>query len=251
MGVGVGDADNDGDLEIAIPVVRQEVYSLYRNEGTHFTDMSWPSGMAEATGLLTGFSAHFEDFDNDADLDLFFVNGEVKTHESAGPDADLLARYGTPSSLLAGDGTGAFRNVSAGAGPFFERPLVGRGAAAGDIDNDGDVDLVISSCGGPAVVLRNDSTAGHWLTLSLRDGGPNREAIGTKVWLSAGGRRQYREVHGGGGYLSANDRRLHFGLGQTGQVDKIEIRWPDGARETLTSVAVDRIVPVDRRPSAR
>jgi hypothetical protein len=246
MGVDAGDVDNDGDLDLAVPVVRTEVYSLYRNEGALFVDASWESGLAGPTGRVTGFSPHFVDFDDDGDLDLFFTNGEVQTRETLGADADALARFGTPATILANDGQGHFSDAGKGAGAYFERALIGRGAAAGDIDGDGDVDLVISHCGGPAVVLRNDSPRGHWITVSVRQPGGNREAIGAKVWLEAGGRKQYREVAGGGGYLSSNDRRLHFGLGPAAQVDRLEVRWPDGARETREHLPVDRVYALDR-----
>jgi hypothetical protein len=246
MGVDVGDFDHDADLDIVIPTVRQEVYSLYRNDGAlSFADASWTSGMAEATGQLTGFSGHFGDFDNDGDLDLFFTNGEVKSHDTVPPDAPDQARYGTPSIVLANEG-GRFVDVSKGAGPYFERAFIGRGAAAGDLDNDGAIDLVVSNCGGPATVLRNETKGGHWITLVLRDSGKNWEAIGAQVWLEAGGKTQYREVHGSGGYLSTNDRRLHFGLGAAAQADTIEIRWPSGERETRTALSADRIVTITR-----
>jgi hypothetical protein len=104
----------------------------------------------------------------------------------------------------------------------------------------------VSNLAGPAVVLRNDSSAGHWLTLALRDHGKNWEAVGAKVWLTAGGHRQYREVGGGGGYLSANDRRLHFGLGSARSAETMEIRWPDGTREKRVGVAADQFLRVDR-----
>ena len=247
MGVDVGDFDNDGRLDLVTPVVRQEVYSLFHNEGTLFTDVSWSSGLAATTGRTTGFSPHFGDFDNDGFLDLFFTNGEVVSRETGGADADDLARYGTPDLLLANDRVGHFVDVSGTAGPYFQRALIGRGAAAGDLDDDGRVDLVISNAGGPALVLRNEGGGGHWITLSLRDRGSNWEALGAKVWLTAGGQRQYRELHGGGGYLSANDRRLHFGLGGATLVDQVEIRWPDGAREVRRGLPVDRMLPIERK----
>jgi hypothetical protein len=250
MGVDVGDYDNDGRPDLVVPVVRQEIYSLFHNEGSFFTDVSWPSGLAAATGRTTGFSPHFVDFDNDGFLDLFFTNGEVVSHETVAADADELARYGTPALLLANDGSGHFRDVSRGAGPYFQRALIGRGAAAGDLNGDGRVDLVISNVAGPAIVLRNESAGGNWVTLTLRQGGSNWEAIGAKVWLEAGGRRQYREVHGGGGYLSANDRRLHFGLGAATAVDRLEIRWPDGARDTRSALSVNRLLRIDREAPA-
>ena len=250
MGVDVGDIDNDGDLDLAIPVVRSQVMTLYRNDAGSFSDVAVASGVAQATRRVTGFSPNFGDFDNDGDLDLFLANGEVHSHESAPADASYHARYGVPDQVLANDGAGRFTDVSAQAGPHFTQKLIGRGSAAGDLDNDGDLDLVISNQAGPAVVLRNDSARGHWLTLALRGRGGNREAIGAKVWLDAGGRRQYRELHGGGGYESVGDRRLHFGLGAASRVERLEIRWPDGLREVSTSLAADRILRIER-PAAQ
>jgi hypothetical protein len=251
MGVDVGDLDNDGDLDIADPVVRQQVFPLYRNDGALFTDVTWEYGLAEATGRVTGFSTNFGDYDNDGDLDLYFANGEVHARENAAPDSDDTARYGTPDVVLANDGTGRLTDVSKTAGPYFQRALVGRGSAAGDLDDDGRVDLVVNNLGGPAVVLRNTSAGGHWVTLDLRQRGANWESIGAKVWLRAGGKMQYREVSGGGAYVSANDRRLHFGLGAAEKIDGLEIRWPDGATETRSDVPVDRVVRIDRAAAAR
>jgi hypothetical protein len=247
MGVDVGDYDNDGDLDLMVPVVRLEVFSLYRNEWPFFTDVSWSTGLAEASGRVTGFSPTFADFDDDGHLDLFFATGEVQSHETVAPDADDQTRFGTPALVLRNDGKGRFVDVSRGSGPHFERALISRGTAAGDLDDDGRVDLVISNIGAPASVLRNDSAGGHWVTLTLRQKGSNGEAIGAKVWLEAAGRRQYREVHGGGAYLSTNDRRLHFGLGTATRVDRVLVRWPDGATETRTSLSVDRILAIDRQ----
>jgi hypothetical protein len=244
MGIDAADFDGDGDLDLTIPVVHH--FTQLRNDGAlFFTDVSVVSGVAEATGRLTGFSANAADFDDDGDLDLFFANGEVQSHELISATADYETRYGTPAAVLANNGDGTFVPVSESAGPYFARALIGRGSAIGDLDDDGKIDLVVSNLAGHAVVLHNDSRGGHWLTLALRDHGGNIEAIGAKVWLSAGGRTQYREVSGGGAYLSANDRRLHFGLGAAPRADKIEIRWPDGTRETKTDVAADRVLIVE------
>jgi hypothetical protein len=244
MGSDVGDFDNDGDLDITVPAIRP--YFQLRNEGSFFTDVTEPSGIAEATGRLTGFSANAADYDCDGDVDIFFANGEVQSHELVSSSADYQTRYGTADSVLANDGTGVFTDVSKTAGPHFQRALIGRGSAAGDIDDDGDVDLVVLNTAAPAVLLRNDSERGHWLQLLLRDRGKNGQAIGAKVWLTAGGRTQYRELHGGGAYLSANDRRLHFGLGTSPVADTIEIRWPGGTREIRTKVPADQILRVER-----
>jgi hypothetical protein len=221
-------------------------FALFRNDGGFFAEVSETSGIAPATGRLTGFSASFADFDCDGDLDVFYTNGGVHSHELAPVDASYATRYGIPNSVLANDGKGTFTDVSKSAGPHFERALVGRGSGLGDLDNDGDLDLVVSNAGGPAVVLRNDSTLGHWLLLQLRDRGRNTEALGAKVWITAGGRKQYREVTASGAYLSSNDHRVHFGLGSATVVDSLEIRWPDGTRETRTAVPADQVLRLER-----
>jgi hypothetical protein len=245
MGIDAADFDNDGDLDITIPVVHR--YTQFRNDGGMlFTDISEASGVAEATGRVTGFSANAADFNNDGSLDLFFANGEVQSHELVSADASYEARFGTPDTVLLNKGDGTFIDVSKGAGPYFERALIGRGSAAGDLDNDGKIDLVVSNLAGMAVVLKNDGPSGHYLTLALRQPGKNVEAIGAKVRVTAGGRTQYREVSGGGAYLSASDRRLHFGLGAAARADKLEIRWPDGKTETRTDVAADQILTITR-----
>jgi hypothetical protein len=249
MGGDAFDFDNDGDLDLTIPVVQR--YALFRNDGGLFTEISETSGVAPATGRLTGFSAATGDFDCDGDLDVYYTNGGVHSHELAPVSADYPTRYGMADTVLANDGHGRFTDVSKSAGAYFERTLVGRGSGLGDLDNDGDLDLVVSNAGGPAVVLRNDSARGHWLTLKLRGRAPNTEALGAKIWLVAGGRKQYREVTASGGYLSSNDRRVHFGLGPAAVVDSIEIRWPDGARETRTAVPADQFLTIERGSLAK
>jgi hypothetical protein len=247
MGSDVGDFDNDGDLDVTVPAIRP--YFQLRNDGAYFTDVTEDSGIAEITGRLTGFGANVADYDADGDLDIFFANGEVQSHELAPISADYHTRYGTADSVLANDGTGVFTDVSAAAGPHFQRHLIGRGSAAGDIDDDGDIDLVISNTAAPAVLLRNDSPRGRWLQIVLHDRGTNWQAIGAKVWVTSGGRTQYRELHGGGAYLSANDRRMHFGLGSATIVETIEVRWPDGERETRTNVPADQRLRIERAAS--
>ncbi len=244
MGVDVADFDGDGRIDIVTPTVRREVFTLYRNDGTSFTDVSWERGLAEATARRTGFSGHFLDVDNDGDVDLFFTNGGVKVKDDARASDDYEARYADRDLLLANDGRGYFADVSPAAGAHFEEARIGRGAATGDLDNDGDLDLVINNLAGPAVVLRNDTKGGHWITLTIRGKGRLWRALGAKVRLEAGGRRQYAVLHGGGGYLGASDDRVHFGLGPAATVDRIEVVWPDGARKTLTAARADQFLEI-------
>jgi enediyne biosynthesis protein E4 len=250
MGVDVGDFDGDGLLDVVVPALRREVFALYRNAGNQFIDVSWRAGLGQATARRTGFSPNFIDYDNDGHLDLFFTCGGVLADDMAPPNPTYEQCYGQPDLLLANDGKGRFVDVSDQAGSYFRRRLIGRGSAAGDIDNDGDIDLVINNLEGPAVVLRNDTKGGHWITLRLL--GPKGDApvIGAKVHLTAGGKTQYTVTQSQNGYLSVSDRRVHFGLGTTTRVDSVEIVWPGGSRQTLKDVPIDAITTI-RQPTTQ
>jgi enediyne biosynthesis protein E4 len=251
MGVDVGDYDRDGRLDIVCPALRVQGFMLYRNAGTHFTDGSTASGVARLTAQYTGFSPNFLDYDNDGDLDLFFTTGGVRANDLIPEDGPFLERYGYPDLLLANDGAGRFTDVSSRAGPHFRELTIGRGSAAGDLDNDGDVDIVISNLAGRALVLRNDTAPGHWVTLVLKPRRGNRDALGASVWIDAGGTRQRASVHGAVSYLSQNDRRVHFGLGKAERIDRLEIRWPDGERQVLEGIAPDRLLSIEQGAGAQ
>ena len=244
MGVDVGDYDGDGLLDMIVPCTRQQTYTLYRNHGDFFVDVSQLAGLVQVTSDRTGFSPNFLDYDNDGDLDLFFTTGGVRANELVPEDADYDTRYGARDILAANDGRGAFVDVSAHAGPHFQRQLIGRGAAAGDLDNDGDIDLVILNLAGPAVVLRNDTSQGRWLTIILAPNTGSADALGTVVRATAGGRTWTTQVHSGVSYLSQNDRRVHFGLGSAARVDRLEIVWPGGELQVLEDLPVNRFITV-------
>jgi len=236
MGVDVADYDGDGRLDVVKTNFAQDYTSLYRNLGNGlFVDASFRSGLG-APGPYLGWGVGFVDVDNDALLDVFIANGHVY------PDVERTgtSTYRQRNQLYRNVGRGRFRQVTTEvAGPLLLEQT-SRGAAFGDYDNDGDVDILVSVIDARPMLLRNDSTGGHWITLRLEGTKSNRSAIGAKVTIQAGGRRQVAEVHSGGSYISHNDTRVHFGLGTATTAERVTIRWPTGDVETLGSLPADR-----------
>jgi predicted nucleotidyltransferase len=237
MGVDAADYDGDGLLDIVKTNFAQDYTSLYRNQGNGlFVDASFRSGLAATFGPSLGWGVGFIDADNDGLLDLFIANGHIY------PD---IARTGTSTyrqrnQIFRNLTNGRFRQVTDEVGGPLAIEKSYRGAAFGDYDNDGDIDVVISALDDRPTLLRNDTTGGHWFTMRLEGTTSNRSAIGAKVTVEAGGRRQVAEVRSGGSYISNNDSRVHFGLGQATGVDSVTIRWPTGKIQTERSLAVDR-----------
>jgi hypothetical protein len=209
--------------------------------GGLFSDATAPSGLGRATLPYVGFGVVFADYDNDGDLDLAIVNGHV---------IDNIARFRAGAvhaqpRLLLQNANGRLRDVSRESGPAFAGAGVGRALAAGDYDNDGDLDLLVTNNGGRAELLRNDGgNRQHALVVRLAGTASNRDAIGARARLTAAGATQTREVTSGSSYLAQNDLRLHFGLGGAARADRLEIRWPSGTVETLTDLAAGQIVTV-------
>jgi enediyne biosynthesis protein E4 len=251
MGVDWGDYDGDGRLDLVVTTFQYEPTSLYHNEGHGaFVEEAYPAGIGDATLARLGFGTKFFDADNDGDLDLIQANGHVQ--DNAGR---IFAGVTYPQSTLLFENLGdrrwggnpgadlplAFREVSAAAGAALTQPIVGRGLAVGDVDNDGDQDVLIANLeGAPLLLLNQTPRSGHSLTVRLVGTTSPRDGTGARVTVRAGGRVQVREAGTGGSYLSAGDPRVHFGLGAAGVVDSITVRWPTGRVQTLHHVLADR-----------
>ncbi len=223
MGIACGDLDGDGRPDLMVTNFYGEGTTLYQNLGPGlFADRSAASGIALATRYLLGFGIAFVDVNNDGRLDVMMANGHVN-------DQRPIYRYAMPSRLYEGRPGGRFVDVSQQAGPPWEVPRVGRGLAAGDLDNDGRLDAVIIAQDGPLAYFHNRThPAGRCVTLRLEGTRSNRDGVGARVTVTAAGRRQVAHRVGGGSYLSANDPRLHFGLGASDRVAEVEVRWPSG-----------------------
>lgn len=243
MGVDFADFDNDGWPDVVITDLANQQYSLYRNaqDGTFdYVSVSW--GLAAISKLHSGWSARFLDFDNDGWKDLLVAQGhDMDNIEMVSPQL----RYKEPMLLLRNTGH-QFVDVSSESGAVFHQSWVGRGMAIGDIDNDGRIDAVVSTNGGPAHILHNETvTQHHWITLKLRGHKSNRDGIGAVVTVTTGHGSQWATVTTSSGYLSANDPRLHFGLGVDTTVESIQIRWPSGIEQTLKDIRSDQFLHVE------
>jgi hypothetical protein len=241
MGLGLGDFDGDGALDLLKTHFSEDTSVLYRNVGRGgFEDVSMRSGLGVETRYV-GWGAGIQDFDNDGWADLFWATGSVFPEvEKVYPDYP----YKTPRVLFRNLRNGKFEELVEAAGPAIGEAHSSRGVAFGDFDNDGDIDILIMNVNEPPSLLRNDvSGDGHWLKVKLIGVKSNRSAIGSRVIASYGGRRQAQAVTAQASYLSVNDRRLHFGLGAETAGD-LEIWWPNGGKETLKAVGADRLVTI-------
>jgi hypothetical protein len=243
MGTDFGDYDGDGDLDLFVTNHELEAHTLFRNLGKGlFEDVTLPSGVGPPTLPFVGFGAAFLDVDNDTDLDLAIVNGHVMNSPSHfRPGAKEAQR----NLLLRNEGNGRFRDVSRQAGPGFAIESISRALAAADIDNDGDLDLLVTNNAAAADLLLNGGTQGrNALLIRLVGTKSNRNASGARLRLTAAGKTQVREVRAGSSYLGQHDLRVHFGLAQATAIDRLEIRWPNGQTETVSNVAVNQIVTI-------
>ena len=243
MGVALGDYLHTGRMSLLISHFDNEYAALYRNEGgTNFTDVSMPSGVAKATRGYVGWGDAFVDFANNGWQDALIVNGHVYPQVDSVPAGP---KYREPMVLLLNQRDGTFKDISKEAGPAIQIPQVSRGMAVGDLFNDGRLEAVVENLVGRPMILRPEGgQRNHWISFQLQGVKSNRLALNTRVRTTAGHLVQLGEVISGGSYLSQNDLRLHFGLGDHESVDKAEVLWPDGKVEVVTNLAADRFYSV-------
>lgn len=250
MGVDAGDAFGSGRMDLIVTHLDSQLPRLYRNlGGGEFADATISSGIGYAAYHRSEFGTRFMDFDNDGNLDIFMACGHVLDNIQR---YNPLVRYAEPKMMFRnsprpGNRNGRrFTNVSATLGPDFLRPRVSRGAAIGDYDNDGRLDMLVNNNGERAQLLHNQIANGnHWLQVFLMGTRSNRDAIGARVRITAGGWSAVAERKGGMSYQSAQDPRLHFGLGRRRQVEQIEVQWPSGAVTRLGPLAADQTVSIE------
>jgi len=240
MGVAVADYDGDGFLDIAKTNFSGDLTSLYHNDnGKFFTDVSRESGLR--TRHLLGWGVAFVDVDDDGWRDLVIANGHVYPEVEGKQLGDT---YLQPTILYANLGNSKFKDVTQQAGPAFDTPRPARGLAVGDLDGDGHPEIVLVNMNSTPSLLKNSGPHGHYLNLDLTGTKSNRSAIGARAIVTAGKRKMIDEVMSGGSYYSQNSFTLHFGLGQSRQVESIEIRWPSGTVQKLGPAASDQTLKI-------
>jgi hypothetical protein len=238
MGVASVDIDNDGDLDLFMTHLHNETNTLYLNHGGFFEDVTALTGLSSTSVAYTGFGMGFADFDHDGELDLYIANGKVGL---PGPTRDEEDPYGEPNQLFEGRGGLRFDQVVPTGGT--EESLIGtsRAAAFGDVDNDGDIDIVVVESGGSVRLLRNvRGSDGAWIMFRVLDR-RGLDALGAVVSIETGGRRQFRLVQTAYSYCASNDPRVHFGLGGFEYVQDVRVRWPTGREEVFGALPARRV----------
>ena len=237
MGVDAGDYDHDGRFDLFVTNFVDDYNTLYHNDGRNtFTDVSYKADVARVSMPFVGWGTKFFDYDNDGWCDLFIANGHVYPQ---------LQHYRQRKLLHRNNRNGTFTEVAAQFGAPLMQERAGRGVAFADLDNDGDVDMVVNDLDGPPQLLRNDGgNANNFVTIRTIGVKSNRGGIGAKVKVASGDLSQISEVRSGASYISQNDMRLHFGLEKRTKIDLIEIRWPSGAVEKITNTAANKFLTV-------
>jgi YD repeat-containing protein len=234
MGTACGDLDADGRPDLFVTNFYGESTTYFRNlGGGMFSDQTSAFGLAGPSRFLLGFGITVFDCNNDGRLDLATANGHVNDDRPDYP-------YDMPALLMVGGDDGHLIDVTQAAGTPWTVPRIGRGLAAGDIDNDGRVDVIILPQKSPLAYFHNETSAAHFVTFQLEGTKSNRDGIGAVVTVTAGGRQRRAWRSGGGSYQSASDPRLHFGLGKESRVDNVEVRWPSGRVDRFASLEADR-----------
>ena len=255
MGIATGDYDSDGLPDLFVTNFSLEINSLFHNDGDGFYTMTtFETGLADPSFSQLGFGTQFLDADNDGTLELFVANGHVWDNVSK---ITPSLSYKQQCQIFGNIGTGQYRDLSETAGPFFKRPVVARGVAIGDYNNDGAVDILVTCCGETPALLRNDSQTVHrkhnWVKIRLVGTKSNRDAIGAKVWVQTNKNTQFKEATCGGSYASSSDPILHFGIGTQEMVKSIKVRWQSGRSQTVdfsnTENPVNQVVPIIENPS--
>ena len=240
MGVDFGDYNNDGSLDIFVTNFSNETNTLYHNTADGaLIDFTNIAGLGEASFLKLAFGTKFFDADNDGTLDLFVANGHLY------PTASDALEYAQTDQLFINTGEGTFADVSEGSGEYFSTKRVGRGAAFGDYDNDGDTDIFVMNLNQEAVLLRNEGGNKHnWLMIKTVGVTSNRDGIGARVEVVTRSHSQMKEVQAGSSYLSGHDLRLLFGLGTETKAESVKITWPSGAEQTLVDVEANQLLVI-------
>ncbi len=241
MGCDFGDYNGDGWFDLIVTSYQHQQNTLYRNnQDGSFEDVTISAGVLEGSLKYVSWSTFFFDYDNDADMDLFIANGHLQDRIE---EIDESTTYLEPNQLFRNNGDGSFEDVSEESGPGFEVLQSTRGGGIGDLDNDGDVDIVLSNSRARPTLLINEGPGDrHWINIKLQGVKSNRDGIGARVEVDAGGKTQVNEVRAGSGYQSHYDVRLHFGLDEAAMIDEIRVDWVGAERDTFRDVRADQFI---------
>ncbi|HXK61449.1 MAG TPA: CRTAC1 family protein [Acidobacteriota bacterium] len=244
MGIDAADYDGSGYQSVVIGNFSNEMVALYHNEGSgFFIDEAPRSTVGQASLLTLAFGCFFFDYDLDGLPDIYVANGHVEDEINK---VQKRVTYAQPPHLFQNQGKGRFSEVTERAGKDFAAPRVSRGAAYGDIDNDGDLDVLITTSGGPAALFRNDGgNRNNWIAFELKGHSSNRDGIGAVVRIKTGASRQVQMLKSGGSYCSQSQLRLTFGLGKAERVDEVEVNWPSGRKQILKNVPARQLIKIE------